>query len=380
MTVPPLGEPIPVRHAAGDYPVYVQYGLIERLGDLARWHLPARRPVVVADSTVAGLHGSRVRAVLRSGDEAGGEIPLLTFPAGEASKTRETWARLTDDLLALGLGGEAAIVALGGGVTGDLAGFVAATYHRGIPVLHVPTTLLAMVDSAIGGKTAVDAPAGKNLIGAYHHPAAVAADPGLLATLPDGEYRGGLAEAVKHGLMLDTEYFEWIEAEAALLGARDPERVTTLVRRSAHLKATVVTADERDRGGRTALNAGHTVAHAIERASGWTVPHGDAVAIGLVAEMTLAVQLGVLEPGVVRRVAALLRRFGLPVRVSEAAGDGVTPERIVDAARGDKKNRGGAPDLRFALPAGIGRTHRDGAEWTVGVAPAVVRKVIEARM
>ena len=380
MTVSPLGEPIPVRHAAGDYPVYVQHGLIDRLGELARWHLPARRPVLIADSTVAALHGDRVRAVLGAGDGPSGDVSLLTFPAGEASKTRETWARLTDDLLALGLGGEAAIVALGGGVTGDLAGFVAATYHRGIPVLHVPTTLLAMVDSAIGGKTAVDAPAGKNLIGAYHHPAAVAADPGLLSTLPDREYRGGLAEAVKHGLMLDTEYFEWIEAEASLLGARNPERVTALVRRSAHLKATVVTADERDRGRRTALNAGHTIAHAIERASGWSVSHGDAVAIGLVAEMTLAVNLGVLERGVVRRVVALLRTFGLPVRVSEAAGREVTPEAIVDAARGDKKNRGTGPDLRFALPAGIGRTHRDGAEWTVAVARDVVLKAIEARM
>lgn len=377
---PPIAAPIPVRHAGGDYPIYVQHGLIARLGDLARWHLQGRRLVVIADATVAGIYGAEALAALADGGGGpGGEPPLLTFPPGEASKTRGTWARLTDELLGLGFGGEAAIVALGGGVTGDLAGFVAATYHRGIPVLQVPTTLLSMVDSSIGGKTGVDTPAGKNLIGAYHQPAAVAADPALLATLGDGDFRGGLAEALKHGLMLDIEYFEWIEAEAELLGTRDAERVTTLVRRSAGIKAAVVTSDERERGRRAVLNAGHTVAHAIERATGWAVPHGDAVAVGLVAEMSLAVELGVLEVGAVRRAKALLRRLGLPVRVAEVTGPGVTAAMLVEAARADKKNRGAGSELRFALPAGIGRAHRDGADWTVGVQARVVERVLEGR-
>ena len=179
--------------------------------------------------------------------------------------------------------------------------------------------------------------------------------------------------------MLDIEYFEWIEAEAELLGTRDAERVTTLVRRSAGIKAAVVTSDERERGRRAVLNAGHTVGHAIERATGWAVPHGDAVAVGLVAEMSLAVELGVLEVGAVRRVKALLRRLGLPVRVAEVTGPGVTAAMLVEAARADKKNRGAGSELRFALPAGIGRAHRDGADWTVGVQARVVERVLEGR-
>lgn len=363
--------PIVVRHGDGSYPVHVEPGAIGRLAALVEQYLPSRRPFVIADATVAELHGSAL-----------GCFPTLTFPAGEASKTRESWARLTDELLALGAGRDSAILAVGGGVTGDLAGFVAATFHRGVSLLHVPTTLLAMVDSSIGGKTGVDTGAGKNLVGAFHPPVAVIADPGVLATLDDRNYRGGLAEAVKHGWMLDGGHFEWIEAGASLLGARDPERVVELIRRSVRIKAGVVAGDERDEGRRAILNAGHTIAHAIEQASGWTVPHGDAVAVGLVAEAAIAVELELLDREAARRLRALLAGFGLPVTVADLESTAEIPSAraVLQAARADKKNRADTNALRFALPAGIGRAHGSGDVWTVAVDPALVLGVLERQM
>ena len=374
--------PVFVRHDAGEYPVFVEPGMSERLGDIARRYLPGRRLFAIADSTVARIHGERIVSALTADSPSGATVPLLTFPPGERSKTRQTWALLSDRLAALGAGRDSAVVAIGGGVTGDLAGFVAATYHRGVPVLQVPTTLVAMVDSAIGGKTGLDTPSGKNVVGAFHQPAAVVADPALLPTLDQGDYRGGLAEAVKHGLMLDAEYFAWIEAEAPLLGARDLERTVMLVGRSVELKAAVVTSDARDSGRRAVLNAGHTVAHAIERASNYSVAHGDAVAIGLAAEALLAAELAVLDPSVPPRLAALLRRLGLPTRIGpgseavEGALSALSPAAIVRAAAGDKKNRGGG-ELWFALPAAVGRAHSAGGEWAVGVDPALLAKVLE---
>jgi 3-dehydroquinate synthase len=328
-------------------------------------HLARRRVALVTDDMVHRL--------LREGQLAGARWngAVLPFHPGEQSKTRETWSRLTDELLRLGFGRDSGIIALGGGVAGDLAGFVAATYMRGIPYAQVPTTLLAMLDASVGGKTGVDTAEGKNLIGAFHPPVAVLADPLVLVTLPEREYRAGLAEAVKHGLIADREYFEWIEANAPALVARDTAALEHLVRRSVEIKAGVVSEDEREAGRRVILNAGHTVAHALEQATGFSIPHGEAVGLGLVAEAALATGLGLATPEAGARVAALLERLGLPTRVGGPVGE----ERILAAMGIDKKNRDGA--VRFALPRAVG-TMGGGPDWTTEAGEPAIRAALRA--
>ena len=356
--------PVQVRHSLGSYPVYVEPGVLGRLEGLVADHLDTARTVLVADGNVFAL--------LQSGRLARNPWtgPALTFPAGEASKTREQWARLTDALLADGFGRDSGIIALGGGVAGDLAGFVAATYMRGLPYLQVPTSLLAMLDASVGGKTGVDTPEGKNLIGAFHPPAAVVADPRVLATLPERDYRGGMAEAVKHGLIADADYFGWIEAEAGALLRRDEASLTRLVRRSVEIKAEVVGGDEREAGRRAILNAGHTVAHALERVTDYGLPHGEAVALGLVAESALAEAIGAAGSGLAQRVAALLERLGLPVRLAQP----LDPDRLIAAMASDKKNR--SARLRFALPSRLGAMGADGT-WTQEAPEPALRQALE---
>lgn len=342
-------------HAAGACPIHLGRGALAHLPALLGAHLPGRRAVVIADARVA----AHVPVPL--------EAPCLTFPPGEASKTRDAWADLTDRLLAMGLGRDGAVVALGGGVTGDLAGFVAATYLRGIPVVQVPTSLLAMVDAAIGGKTGVDVPAGKNLVGAFHPPAFVLIDPAVLASLPPREFRGGLAEVVKHALVADPDHFAWLEANPASLMAAEPATVDHLVDASVGIKVAVVAADERETGRRAILNAGHTVAHALEHATGYALHHGEAVAIGLVVETRLGEHLGHTAAGTSTRVAALLSALELPT----ALPAGLAADALLDAMRHDKKNRGGS--LHVSLPRGIGEAP---APWTTAVTPAQVRAAL----
>jgi 3-dehydroquinate synthase len=353
-----------VTHALGEYPVRVEPGALAELRHEAGERLPNRRLVMIADATVFALLEQRRLAGARWDAEA------LTFPAGESSKSRDQWARLTDLMLDQGFGRDSGIVTLGGGVAGDLGGFVAATYMRGLPYLQVPTTLLAMVDASVGGKTGVDTFRGKNLIGAFHPPVAVLADPQVLGTLPERELRGGLAETVKHGLIADRDYFEWIERHVAALLRRDAESLTRLVRRSVEIKAEVVSADERETGRRAVLNAGHTVAHAIERASGYAVPHSEAVALGLVAECELAELLGIAPAGLRERVAALLTALGLPVRLAEP----IDPDTLEAAMASDKKSR--ATRTRFALPRTLGAMH-EGDGWTVEAPEEAVRGALK---
>jgi 3-dehydroquinate synthase len=346
--------PVVVTHALGSYPVYVETGALARLPVLIQELLPGRRVALIADS--------RVHSIYRSGEwgTAPLEVESLTFEPGEKSKTRESWAELTDQLTDRNFGRDAAIVALGGGVAGDLAGFVAATYMRGIPYVQVPTTLLAMLDASVGGKTGVDTPGGKNLVGAFHPPAVVVADPNTLKTLPEREYRGGMAEAVKHGMIADEPYLDWIEWNADAIGKRDPGTLVHLVRRSVEIKAQVVSDDEREAGRRAILNAGHTIAHALEQSSGYLIPHGEAVALGLIAESHLAEAVGIGTPGLSRRVAALLARLGLPIRPPA----GIARARLLDSMTLDKKNKKG--DIHFALVARAGEMHRTDS-WTTAV-------------
>lgn len=338
------------------YRVHVAPGALERLGAICRREAPAHRYAVVSDETVAGLYGEPALAAL---EDDGCRAELHAFPPGEASKSREEWARLTDRLLSAGHGRDSAVVALGGGVTGDLAGFVAATFLRGVPVVQVPTTLLAMLDSSVGGKTAVDTPEGKNLVGAFHHPAAVVIDPETLSTLPGRHVASGLAEAVKAAAVADAALAGWMEERAPALAGGDAEALTGLVRRCVAIKARVVEDDPEEAGPRQVLNFGHTVGHALEARSGWTLLHGQAVAAGMRAEARLGEAMDVTEPGTARRVAGLLDACGHRER-PEAD---LEPAALLRAASTDKKARRG--EVRFVLLERLGRVARgpDGA-WT----------------
>ena len=373
--------PITVNHAQGSYQVHVEPGLLLSLHSLLVEPLGGRPLVLISDDTVAARYDEWTSATAahrelgaRASDAGIRLRPKLrlTFPPGEASKTRETWSRLSDQLLAAGFDRNSAIVALGGGVVGDLAGFVAATYLRGLPYAQVPTTLLAMLDASVGGKVAVDTEQGKNLIGAFHPPAIVVADPLTLLTLPDREYRGGMAEAVKHGLIADSGYFAWIESTVRQLGARDLRALERLIVRSVEIKAAVVEADERERGRRAILNAGHTVAHAIEQVSRYAVSHGEAVAIGLVAECRLSERLNLMAPGISDRVAQLLVRLGLPVALTTP----LSVDPLITAMASDKKNRQG--QIRLALPSALGAMHPGDGHWTTAVATEDLRPALQS--
>ena len=359
-------DPILVKHAAGTYPVLIQPGAVSDLSSVVEEYLPGRRVALVVDQTVLQLYRA---GRLGQPDWTGA---VLSFPAGEPSKTRETWTRLTDELIDLGFGRDSGIAALGGGVTGDLAGFVAATFMRGLPYVQVPTTLLAMVDASVGGKTGVDTPQGKNLVGSFHPPVSVVADPLTLTSLPEAEYRSGLAEAVKHGIIADRDYFEWMERNVPGLIQRNVDLLGHLVRRSVEIKAEVVSSDERETGRRAILNAGHTVAHSLERVSQYRMLHGEAVAVGLTIECAIAEAISLAEAGLSRRVAKLLTSFGLP---TERPKD-FDPSAILANMQHDKKNRGS--EIRFALPAALGRMPSDDG-WTRAVPLAVIRRALESR-
>lgn len=343
-------------------------GLLARLPELLRGQCPAHAYAVISDSRVAELYGQRVVAELRG---AGLRADLFPFPCGEWNKTRAAWADLTDALLQAQLGRDGAVVALGGGVTGDLAGFVAATYLRGIPYVQVPTSLLAMIDAATGGKTGVDVPAGKNLVGAFHQPRFVLADVDTLATLPKAHVAAGMAEALKHGVVADAAYFEALLADADAIRARDLVALERVVDRGVAIKEAIVAADPLEGGRRQVLNFGHTVGHAVEARSGYAFSHGEAVAIGMAVEATLAADLGLAEPGLPDRLRGALERFALPVTVpADLAADD-----LLTAMRGDKKARAGA--VRFSLPRRIGAmAQRDDGAWTVEAEETQILQVL----
>ncbi|HSM07589.1 MAG TPA: 3-dehydroquinate synthase [Gemmatimonadota bacterium] len=341
-----------------DYPVRVGRGLLDRLGALVSEAAPAHRYVVIADAEVAALYGARAGAALAA---AGLHSDLLTFPAGERHKSRSTWAELTDQMLVAGVGRDAAVVALGGGVTGDLAGFTAATYMRGLPFVVVPTSLLAMLDSAVGGKTGLDTPAGKNTVGAFHHPRAVIADPDLLVTLPAAQLRAGLAEGVKAAAIADAELFTWIEEQAVALRDGEISTLERLVMSCLRIKAKVVAADPEEAGRREVLNFGHTAGHALEALAGLALPHGEAVAAGMRIEARLGEGAGVTEQGTVARLAAVLDACGLPDAVHAPGASArfsgpLTADRLLAAAAADKKARRGA--VRWVLLRRIGEVAR----------------------
>lgn len=338
--------PIPAPASDADYDVQVGPGLLAELPEMLASTCPAFRYALIADSRVAVQYGEPVVERLRRAEV---RVDLFAFPEGEANKTRESWADLSDRMFAAGIGRDAVVLALGGGVTGDLAGFVAATYMRGLPLVQLPTSLLAMIDSSVGGKTGVDTPTGKNLIGAFLQPSVVVADTEVLRTLAPEHLRAGLAEAIKHGCIADRDYFRWIEAALPAILALEEEALSHLIARSVEIKADFVGRDEKEAGPRKMLNFGHTVGHSVEALSGFRVLHGEAVAIGMVVEAELGERIGATEAGTTDRIRDVLVRAGLPVRVPA----GMEAAQIVAGARSDKKARMGK--VEYSLIERIGQ-------------------------
>lgn len=337
---------IPVRLGAQAYAIVVQQGALGSLGARLRELRVGSRAALVSAPAIMRLYG---KTVVESLDEAGFTVATVEVPDGEAAKTLAVAERAWHALLEAGLDRTSTVLALGGGAVGDLAGFVAATYMRGVNLVQIPTTILAQVDASIGGKTAINHPQAKNLIGAFHQPRLVLVDPTTASTLPEREFRSGLAEVVKHGIVLDAQYFADVEASVAPLLARDPGTLERLIGGSCRLKAGIVERDERETELRHVLNYGHTIGHALEAATGyarWT--HGEAVALGIVAEARLAARLDLAAPPTVERQEGLLADLGLPVRA-----DALDLEAVLEAIGHDKKARDGR--VPFVLAPEIGR-------------------------
>ena len=336
---------IPVNLGSRSYPILVGAGALSTVGAQLAKRGVGRRVVLVSDPIIAQLHAD---AVLRGLTAAGFDVGQVAVPEGEQAKRLDVASDLWDRLLDLGCDRSSTVVALGGGAVGDLAGFAAATYMRGMNFVQVPTTLLAQVDASIGGKTAIDHPQGKNLIGAFHQPRMVIVDPAVLTTLPEREFRSGLAEVVKHGIVLDAAYFRDLEADVPALLARDLPTLDRVVAGSCRLKAQVVERDEQEAELRWVLNYGHTIGHALEAATGferWA--HGEAVSLGIVAEARLAERLGIAGPETTERQRRLLSAVGLPVK-----GLAVDPGAVLQALSRDKKRRDGR--VSFVLAPEIG--------------------------
>lgn len=334
--------------------------------DAIRAAVAGRRVAVISDVNVTRRIAEPLARRLSVPPEDG-----MSVPAGEASKCRAEWARLTDQLAIREFGRDSAIVAVGGGMVGDLAGFVAATYMRGIPVVQVPTTLLAMVDSSIGGKTGLDTPAGKNMVGAYHRPLLVVADPGTLATLPPDQMRNGYAEVVKHAVITSEREYAWLVAHAEeLVRTGSPATQAEMIERNVRIKAGVVSRDEREGGVRKILNFGHTIGHAIETSCSYAMLHGECVALGMRVEARIAGILGIADASLARSVDEALGAFGISLRPRVA----IAPDAVLEATRADKKARGRT--VEYALAAGIGRMAGADNGYGTRVPDSVVREAI----
>ena len=345
-------ESLTVSLGERSYPIRVGAGLIAEAGAQIQEVLPDRRLVVVTDETVAGLH---LEPLLASLDEAGLGHGEIVLPAGEATKDFAHLERLTGDLLDARVDRRTLLVALGGGVVGDLAGLAAAVTLRGLDFVQIPTTLLAQVDSSVGGKTGINTRQGKNLVGAFHQPRLVLADTAALSTLPTRELLAGYAEVVKYGLIGDPEFFGWLEAKGEALLAGDPDARRHAVLTSCRAKAEVVAADEREAGRRALLNLGHTFGHALEAGCGYggALLHGEAVAIGMVMAFDLSVRLGLCPAGDAVRVRRHLAAVGLPTGLERLDNAALDPDTLLGHMAQDKKAQDGK--ITFVLLRGIGQ-------------------------
>lgn len=324
--------------ASRAYDVAIEHGLLSRLGSLAAGLLPGRRAAIISDDTVSPLYGGLAE---RSLTDAGFQVERFVFPHGEQHKNLNTYGQALNFLCDRRFTRNDLIIALGGGVVGDLAGFTAATYQRGIAYIQVPTTLLSMVDSSVGGKTAVDLDSGKNQAGCFYQPALVLCDPALLETLPDAEYRAGCAEIIKTAVLFSPELFQQLKTTPIR------EQFEPVIAACVGMKRDVVQNDEFDRGQRALLNLGHTIGHAVEACSNFTILHGEGVAIGLAAITRAAVEKGICDPALLPQVLDILKQYGLPTEVSYPLAD------IQKAAEADKKRSGSV--TKFVVPEAMGR-------------------------
>jgi 3-dehydroquinate synthase len=353
------------------YDISIGVGLLTRIGMEIANFPRCRDAFVVTDENVGSLYQERLETGFSKGPFS--DIHVVAIPPGEGSKTVHRWIELQDELIAFSASGrrQVFVVAFGGGVVGDLAGFLAATFRRGVPFIQIPTTLVAMVDAAIGGKTGVDHPRAKNMIGAFHQPLAVLMDPSVLRTLEERDLKCGFAEVIKTAWIRDAELAAWIEKEANGLKSRNIKRLTHIVERCAAIKAEYVEKDEFDRTGiRAHLNFGHTIGHAIEAATAYgdLYRHGEAVSVGMVCAAEIGRRLGMVHDDYLERLTGVLRRFGLPTRVT-----GANEKDILAAMRLDKKNIHGAH--RFVLPRSVGEV-----EVVDDIEDGVILEVVRSRM
>jgi 3-dehydroquinate synthase len=342
---------IPVGLGARAYDVVVGTGLIDRAGEHIAPLLKRNRVAIVSDTIVGEHHGERLANAL---EHAGVAVDVILVPPGEETKSFAGLADLSDHLLALGLERGDMIVAFGGGVVGDLTGFAAAIYKRGIDFIQIPTTLLAQVDSSVGGKTAIDTPRGKNLIGAFHQPRLVLADLDVLATLPARELACGYAEIIKYGLLGDFVFFEWLETHVAAILERDTTALVRAVGRSVEMKAEIVAEDEKEVGRRALLNLGHTFGHAVEGEMGFgeALKHGEAVGLGMAQAFRFSVRQGLCSAQDATRAEAAIKAAGLPTRLSDIRPEPFSADALIAHTAQDKKAEGGT--LTFVLVRAIG--------------------------
>jgi len=348
------------------YPIYIGHNLVSRAGEILKKNGASGRIMIITSHAVATHYLDDMTNGLKHG---GFHVACSEVPDGEQHKTLEWASKLYDSLIDNRIERTSTILALGGGVVGDLAGFVAATYKRGVPLVQMPTTLLAQVDASVGGKVGVDHPRGKNMIGSFYQPRCVIISLDVLSTLPEREMIAGLAEVIKYGVIRDRDLFSYLEGNIDSIVGGDPGALQFIVKRSCHIKASVVTLDERETELRTILNFGHTFGHAIEVATDYEqYRHGEAVAIGMVCAGDVAVRLRMTEESTLERIITLLDRTGLPT-----CTEGVSPERVMRVLRHDKKVHAGK--IRFVLPREIGEV-----VITDTVSEELIREIVEERL
>ena len=352
----------------GSYSIYLEQDLFQS-DVLAKLCLPLhKRFAIITDSNLVDTYGERVRDLL---SHSGCVVDLFAFPAGEIHKTRGTKEQLEDELLSKHYGRDSCLLALGGGLVSDLVGFLAATYCRGVPVIYLPTTLLAMVDASMGGKTGINTPVGKNLIGTFTPPYAVCVDVSTLQTLPDCEWRNGIAEMIKHGLIADANLFQQMQASQSLQALQTREDLVDLIQQNCAIKKMIVEQDELEHSIRQLLNFGHTIGHAIETLEDYQLGHGEAVAIGMLVECHLAVQAGYCSIEVLDILRKLLQNYGLPLQTKAFEDKTVFLQTLIL----DKKSIQSIP--RFVLLTGIGHPYVKAGQYTHAVDPGHLERALE---
>ena len=349
------------------YNIIIEEGVLQKIPSELKEAGLAHKFAIITDSTVKPLYADALSESISKNNIDNIVIPI---PAGEQSKNREVKSWIEDQMLENKFGRDSAVIALGGGVVGDIAGYVAASYTRGLTYIQVPTTLVACVDSSIGGKTAVDTAYGKNLIGAFHQPWAVYIDVNTLLTLNEKEIREGLAEVIKYGVIKDAELFTFLENKMDLVFSYDKEALTYIIRTGCEIKGHVVENDERESNLRKILNFGHTIGHAVENLSDYTISHGEAISIGMVAEGKIAVEMGIWNEDELAKMTKLISTADLPTEIPEY----MKADQIIDAMKLDKKSRGG--NIEMVLPDRIGNMAVVDGEYGIKIDEAIIKNVI----